>query len=437
MPGRIALRIDPGFVSNIAKPKRIVAVTGTNGKTSATNMLSDALLAQGLRVVTNRLGSNLIEGISVSLAAGVSIWGRPRVELAVLELDERSSRLVLPGLDPDVLICTNLTRDSIKRNAHPGYIKWIIESQLSKRTTLVLNADDQVASRLGHPENPRVYFSIDALAGEDTTPHGVALDAMACAECDHLLSWEAWRFNHIGRAVCPNCGYRSPAAEYRVTGIDKQRRHLSMRLREQACEAKLVNDNIVNIYNEITVVAALDVLGVSQKQIVQALDHVVPPVTRFDEERIGETLLVRQLAKGLVGTACSRAFAYLSSFPGRKAIVLTIDGEHDVPTEVENTAWIYDADYAYLADDSIEQIVIGGKHRYDHALRLAIAGVDPRRIVTVESEVATADHVDLSGIDFVGNMYAPHNAERTGSRVQARLRQRLREREQLTAGDAA
>ena len=432
VPGRLALRVDPRFMTNVTKPARVIAVTGTNGKTSVTNMLSDALEAEGLVVATNRIGSNLIEGISVELTSALTVWGRSKADIAVIELDERSGRLVLPGLKPDVLLCTNLTRDSIKRNAHPGYIKWVLESELSPETTLILNADDQIASRLGHNENPRRFFSIDPMPGDGHDPHGVALDAMACGECDHLLEWDSWRFNHIGRARCANCGYRSPDAEYRITAIDTEAKRVQLDVRGAALDVALVNDNIVNIYNEIAVVAALDALQLPLERIASVLEHVAPPVTRFDQEQLGSVLLVRQLAKGLVGTACSRAFAYLAEFPGKKAIVLTIDGEHDNPYEVENTAWIYDADYDYLADEQIEQIVVGGGHRYDHALRLAIAGVDPSRIVTVESEVETAELVDLDGIDFIGNTYAPHNAVRTGSKVQARLRERVLAREAET-----
>jgi hypothetical protein len=135
--------------------------------------------------------------------------------------------------------------------------------------------------------------------------------------------------------------------------------------------------------------------------------------------------LVRLLTKGLVGVACSRAFEYLASFRGRKAVVLNIDEVSERVTDVENTAWTYDADYEYLADDSIGQIVVGGVRRYDQALRLAIAGVDPERIVTVESETAAADLVELDGVDDVFNLHSVHNALSTGTPVQQRLRVRL------------
>jgi lipid II isoglutaminyl synthase (glutamine-hydrolysing) len=105
--------------------------------------------------------------------------------------------------------------------------------------------------------------------------------------------------------------------------------------------------------------------------------------------------------------------------------VLTVDEVSERVTDVENTAWIYDADYGYLADDSFAQIVVGGVRRHDHALRLAIAGVDPERIVTVEAETEAATVIDLRGADAVFNLHSVHNAVSTGTPVQATLRARL------------
>ncbi|QNO36446.1 DUF1727 domain-containing protein [Protaetiibacter sp. SSC-01] len=428
VPGKIARRIHPGILGAVQHPKRVIAVTGTNGKTTVSNLLAEALLGEGLTVASNRTGSNLAPGIAAALIAAVDWRGRPRADVGVFELDERSGRLVLPGLRPDVLVCTNLTRDSIKRNAHPEYIAWILSSELSEQTTLVLNADDLIASSLGGEANPRVHFAVDRLPSDTDAPTGAALDAMTCPVCDTRLAWDHWRFNHIGRAHCPACGFRSPEAAYRARDIDPAGERVVLDLDGDAREARLVNDNIVNVYNEIAVAAVLDVLEVPRDRIVRAFDTLAPPTTRFASERIGDALLVRLLTKGLVGVACSRAFEYLRSFPGRKAVVMTIDEWSERENEVENTAWIYDADYEYLADESIEQLVVGGNRRYDQALRLAIAGVDPARIVTLESETEPAERIDVAGADVVFNLHSVHNALTTGNRVQERLRARLADR---------
>ena len=425
VPGLVARKVHPGIIGAIRHPARVIAVTGTNGKTTVSNLLTEALALQGLEVASNRIGSNLAAGVTATLVGAVDWRGRPRVDVAVLEMDERSARLVLPGLRPDVLVGMNLTRDSIKRNAHPAYIAWILSSALSEETTLVLNADDLIISSLGTAANPRVFFSVDRLATDGTRPRGAAVDAAICPVCDTVLEWDYWRFNHIGKAHCPRCDFRSPVATYRASAVDAAYGRVTLELDGETRSARLVNDNIVNVYNQVAVAATLDVLAVPRDDIVASFDTIAPPTTRFDADRVGETAIVRLLTKGLVGVACSRAFEYVRSYPGRKTAVLTIDEASERETDVENVAWTYDADYDYLADDAVEQIVVGGVRRHDHALRLAIAGVDPARVVTVEDELAVADLVRLDGVDAVFNLHSVHNAVTTGTPVQRRLRERL------------
>jgi lipid II isoglutaminyl synthase (glutamine-hydrolysing) len=425
VPGLIARKLYPGIIGAVRHPSRVVVVTGTNGKTTVSNLLAEALEAQGLRVASNRSGSNLAAGVATALIGAVTWTGKSRADIAVMEMDERSAKLILPGLIPDVLVCMNLTRDSIKRNAHPAYIAWILSSALPASTSLILNADDLIASSLGSEANPRTYFAVDRLPTDGDTPSGAAVDVAICPVCDHALSWEYWRFNHIGKAFCPACGFRSPEAAYRAHDIDAASGRVTLELDGESRSTRLINDNIVNVYNEIAVAAVLDRLGVPRDRIVRAFETLQPPATRFGQETVGHVELVRLLTKGLVGVACSRAFQYLASFAGRKAVVLNIDEVSERVTEVENTAWTYDADYEYLADDSLGQIVVGGVRRYDQALRLAIAGVDPERIVTTASETGAADLIELAGADDVFNLHSVHNALITGNPVQVRLRERL------------
>jgi Zn ribbon nucleic-acid-binding protein len=425
VPGLIARKLHPGIIGAVRHPARVVVVTGTNGKTTVSNLLAEALEGQGLRVASNRNGSNLAAGVATTLIGAVTWTGRPKADIAVMEMDERSAKLILPGLAPDLLVCMNLTRDSIKRNAHPAYIAWIISSALPERTSLVLNADDLVAASLGGESNPRTYFAVDRLPTDGDRPSGAAVDVAICTVCDHTLDWDYWRFNHIGKVHCPACGFRSPAAAYRAFGIDAANSRVTLELDGESSPARLINGNIVNVYNEIAVAAALGRLGVPKDRIAAAFERMEPPTTRFATDMVGDVQLVRLLTKGLVGVACSRAFEYLASFRGRKAVVLNIDEVSERVTDVENTAWTYDADYEYLADDSLGQIVVGGVRRHDQALRLAIAGVDPARILTVESETEAADLIELDGVDEVFNLHSVHNALITGTPVQQRLRARL------------
>ena len=154
-PGFIALKICPDYLARTKKSPNVLCVTGTNGKTTTTNMVADILSQSGMKVVSNRYGSNINTGVATALTHSVNIFGKPKVDALVLEVDERFSRLIMPFIKPDYLIVTNLFRDSIKRNAHPEYIFSILDTYVPKETKLVLNADCLQSSQL-LKDNPKI-----------------------------------------------------------------------------------------------------------------------------------------------------------------------------------------------------------------------------------------------------------------------------------------
>ena len=425
VPGLVALKVCPSWLTDVTTPKRVIVVTGTNGKTTVANLLIDALAGEGIPTTNNRAGSNTDAGVVSALAVAMTWSGRPTTEVAVLEMDERSALRILPGLRPEILVCTNLTRDSIKRNAHPEYIAWILSSGISEDTTLVLNADDLICAGVGSATQGRRLFGVEQLPSDTTEPRGVALDLTVCPMCGTTLVWDFWRFNHIGHAHCPACGFASTPPEYAVTSVDYSHERITMNLRGRDLTCHLLNDNIVNIYNQIAVCTTLDLVGIPLDRIGEAFDHLAAPATRYSAQQVGQVTLVRQLTKGLVGVACSRAFHYIMAAPGTKALVMNIDEVTDAKDDCENTCWIYDADYEFLADPSLKQVVVGGGRRYDQALRLAIAGVDPQIIETTPDERGAAEMINLDGIERVYNLHSVHNAISTGNHVQTRLLARL------------
>ena len=137
-PGVVALKICPKILSLAPKAPLVICVTGTNGKTTVSNLLTDALLADGRKVVSNRTGSNIVPGCTTNLINSLNWMGKCRVDAAVYEVDERASRLILPYLKPDYLVVTNLFRDSLKRNAHPDYIFSVINTYCPDTTKLII-----------------------------------------------------------------------------------------------------------------------------------------------------------------------------------------------------------------------------------------------------------------------------------------------------------
>ena len=100
-PGVLALRICPDFMKYIGKPEKVIAVTGTNGKTTVSNMIVDAFAQEGISAVNNRMGSNINSGIATSLIQNCGLSGKCKKSLGLFEIDERSARRIFPYMEPD------------------------------------------------------------------------------------------------------------------------------------------------------------------------------------------------------------------------------------------------------------------------------------------------------------------------------------------------
>jgi len=424
LPGKFALAICPDFMARIEKPEKIIAVTGTNGKTTVSNMIIDALEKSGYSTINNRIGSNVNAGIASSLLNGANWLGKTKKQFAVLEVDERSSKKVYPYVKPNYILCTNIFRDSIKRNAHTDFIVDIINSAIPKESKLILNADDLICCSIGNENQEKVYFGIDKLETDVEETTNLSRDIRTCPICDTKLKYEYMRYHHIGKAYCPNCSFKSPESNYLGTNIDYKNNTIEIKTQNGSNQYKLISDNIINIYNMVAAIAALTELGISSEKLKEIFDEFKVVETRYSEEKINDKKIIKYLAKGQNAVACSRTFDYINKSEGKKAVMLNLDDYFDAKESTENMAWIYDADYELLNDDSIEQIIIGGVRAKDHYLRLLIAGVPEEKISYELQEVEAVKHLDLQKVDTIFILYDVYTVE-TSEKVRNKIKEKI------------
>ena len=163
LPGQIALRLDHDILKKIQLPEHIIAVTGSNGKTSTVEMIAHVLKSCGKTVAWNREGSNQIEGVTTFLLDDCSLSGRVHSDIILLETDERFARHTFRYFDPTLYVITNLYRDQMTRNGHPEWIYHILEESIHEGVPLLLNADDPLVSRFGVGREKVAYFGVDKL----------------------------------------------------------------------------------------------------------------------------------------------------------------------------------------------------------------------------------------------------------------------------------
>lgn len=407
-PGYVALKIYPDFLGALEMPKKVICVTGTNGKTTTSNLLADVLRDCGYSVTNNSAGSNVQAGVATALLADATLSGKPTKEIAVLEVDERSSIKVYSYISPDYLVCNNIMRDSLKRNAHTDFIVYIINKALSPNTHVILNADDLICCSVAEANVKKTYFGMDAnrpLTWDANAPR----DIYYCPVCGNKLEPEYIRYNHIGRFKCTGCDYASPKRDYTVTGIDVEHNTFTVEHGGQAYDYKLVNDNIVNVYNCCGAIAVLTEFGLSYEQISGALLKQKIVKSRFDTLTAGKLNITMQLAKGQNPIACARAYSYVTGCPAeKKSLLIMVDDKSDNNGNSESVCWIYDCDYSALTNDSVGEIIFSGPRCRDQKLRALMAGVDPSKIKTADTFTGGVHLVDTEKYNDIFVLYDPY-----------------------------
>ena len=93
-PGLVMERTDPGFLERTLGrlPRGVIVVSGTNGKTTTTKMVVQLLREQGMKVFTNRTGSNFVRGVLASLLHSIA---KATSDVVVLNGDD--PRLAAPA----------------------------------------------------------------------------------------------------------------------------------------------------------------------------------------------------------------------------------------------------------------------------------------------------------------------------------------------------
>ena len=393
-PGCIALKICPDYLKRTKKSPNVLCVTGTNGKTTTTNMVADILSESGMKIVSNRYGSNINTGVATALTHSVNIFGKPKIDALVLEVDERFSRLILPFIKPDYLIVTNLFRDSIKRNAHPEYIFSILDTYVPKETKLILNADCLQSSQL-LKDNDRVYFGIDKLDTDVTECINLINDFSICPVCDSKLKFNYLRYHHIGNAYCPNCDFKSFDANYRLTNIDYDNKEITVEHNGKKDVYPMVNRALYNIYNELAAVSLMSEFGVDAEMVKDYMSKISVTQTRYNETKAGKTEVIRTMAKGQNSVSCSRTLDFVgNNEKGDRTVFIMIDDLFERRDSSEFMGWIYDADFEFLNVDGVKQIVLAGPRCFDYKLRLLIAGVSEDKILCEQDEFKAVDIMD-------------------------------------------
>lgn len=377
-PGVIMQKLCPDALGRLTMPPLVICVTGTNGKTGTSNLVTHLLRHAGLSVVNNAEGSNMVPGLLTALVTHAALNGKVTADAAVLEVDERSSPYIYPYITPTYLLCTNLFRDSIKRNGHSEYIFKKINDFLPRETVLLLNGNDPISGRLGEGINPQLYFSVDRTPASTDTCHNQTCDCRSCPRCHRPLHYDFYHYHHIGQPRC-ECGFAMPAARFTAAEVDMAAGTFAFQeTGEEPVILPFTGGNLFSVFNVTAAAGICRLAGVPAQAIAAGMADFTGVQGRFEESTQARRRVVTMLCKNQNPVSASQSFEYLDHVEGTKDVVLIITDSKDAVHGHEDISWLYDTDFERLA--SAHRILIGGSRCYDVALRLTLAGVDKEKL---------------------------------------------------------
>jgi UDP-N-acetylmuramyl tripeptide synthase len=390
LPGIVTLALDPNAIAGLSASLThgTVCVSGTNGKTTTTRMLSDIVRTAGWGPVHNRSGSNLDRGIAAALVADATWGGVLRGNIGVFEVDEASIPRVLGRLVPGVLVVTNLFRDQLDRYFEiDALARRIGEAirRLPDTTTLVLNADDPIVAYLGEGfPGPILTFGVDDPSVGGTVPQAIS-DATRCPRCKSPLRYDRVILAHVGDWHCDTCGLQRPRPDLSAASV--QLGPSSSTLRLGGGVASVMDDVVIplpglyNAYNALAAIASARALGIALPTATRALARFKPAFGRLEIVEAEGRHLRLVLVKNPAGF--NAAIGALLETDRHPRILGALN---DRDADSRDVSWIWDADFEALAP-RVTHATITGLRARDLALRFKYAGVPKDRVTVVDGWV--------------------------------------------------
>lgn len=379
-PGDIARAICPNVLSHLKFKGKVICVTGTNGKTTTSNLITHILRKNGYSVINNSFGSNMLGGITTALLNECTMKGEVGADFSVLEIDERWLRFLVKEVHPDYLLITNLLRDQIVRNCCPEIVLGKIELGITEGTTLILNANDPVSMQASWGrENPVIWFALGK--NERSTEKCVSgtNDARVCPKCFRTLSYDFYHYNHVGSFRCESCGFECPKVDYIGENIDYAGSSLDI----NGTRTKLTFNATYFMFNAVAAAAACrELSGLPLEKVLAAAESFDIGVTGRYEEM---TLLGRKAQFVLTKQNPASIDQSVDFATGReRPCTSVIIADNMFHTDRRDDLFMYDVAYENLRD--VDYIIVCGKRRYDLAVRLKLAGIDMARVQVCDDE---------------------------------------------------
>ncbi|MHA6556406.1 MurT ligase domain-containing protein [Corynebacterium pyruviciproducens] len=370
--GLVANAIDPSIMNDLGGGRPVALVTGTNGKSTTTRMLTAALRTK-YTVVSNEGGDNMDAGIISALLAGEDATH------VVLECDELHVPHVAERLDASCLVLLNLSRDQLDRVGEINKIERALRACVNARPdmTVIANCDDVLMTSVAW-DSPNVIWVSAGI--------GWLGDSVSCPRTGGSVIRDGWDWYAVKKL--PNGQeFRRPTPTWMITpeGIKHADTITPLELQLPG------NANRGNATQAIA--AAVECFDVPVANAAAAAGTVDNVAGRYSTITHGDHQVHMLLAKNPAG------WQEALSMVDRDAdgLVIAVNGQ---VADGEDLSWLWDVVF-----ESFEGIAVkaAGERSADLGVRLLYAGIEHE---TIPDPVAAIEACPPGKVEVLANYTA-------------------------------
>lgn len=406
--GKIANKLMPDFIGHFTgiDYNKVVMITGTNGKSTTTNLIGHTLKLAGKDIASNVEGANMIGGVATTLIKNSTLCGKFKKEFLVLEIDERSFPAIYKLLPARHMGITNLQKDQAQRNGDPDFIYRKFKNAIRPELCLYLNNEEPRSLGLSKCVDRFVTFSVADNANTFTKKDFFDV-SLPCPVCGRSIEYDRFNIESIGHFHCSHCGHRSSEApDVQLQDIDYEGSRFSF-------EGKTYNVTYSTpfyFYNYAMCIAICRSFGVSDEQLAEAFSSFVNPASRREYLSYkGKEIHYFRMKQENPETMQS-ALDTIAADKREKAVFIGLFEVKDFLPHYTNTFYFHDCNFRAIAETPVEKYVVFARTVcFDTANRMSYAGADLDKTIILNTDDVDAvlqelDKVKTDNIYFLTGM---------------------------------
>lgn len=397
-PGKVVLKLFPNYLKKIKYPENIIMVTGSSGKGSTVELISEILKNSNMKVCTNKEGSNLLFGVATAIVNSVK-FNKLNADALVLEVDERYLKFVTKHIKPKYIVVNNITRDQPPRQGSFDTVFDEISKALNNDIHLIVNGDDPILRRFSliH-KGPITYFGLEKTKYSFDKMDDVK-DYTYCPKCHKKLEFDYYHYGSVGNYKCSNCNFKRENIEYSITNVDYKNNKITINKED------IINVNnyiLFNLYNIVGSYSVASLIGIDKDIIKETIDKNEINTKIFNEFTVNNRKYTILNCKAENNATYNLSLIYTAMDTDKKTIVL---GLREISRRYKHfdLSWLYDIYFELLNTCNVDKVICAGPYRYDFATRLKYADFDEKNIIILDDLTNIKETIEK---ETEGNIYA-------------------------------